>query len=338
MLYYTDRNKLRKRNKMSEIISNTAWKGINQLVTKLLHSNNLAKDFFLTSEVYITNNTFTNIIVGTDEQQFRERLYGVIPNIKNVIENKSDDIYSVVIREEKIENMLEVIPAEYKPIEDEDEKLKISYAILDFIEFVYNRIYDVGKQYVTFDPTPTELGYTEDVQKIYELTFSDKNITKNKFREDINEIFYRNDLAYELTEKGEIQRIIKHSINLNATSDEPELKKLLETANKKIKSKELSERKLALKELWDAFERIKTLKNSTVDKQKSANELLSAVTKQEPNFIEYLKTECKTLTDIGNVYTIRHSETNKILMDDSKLIDYLFFRMYSIIVLLLKGL
>jgi hypothetical protein len=158
---------------MSEIISNTAWKGINQLVTKLLHSNNLAKDFFLTSEVYITNNTFTNIIVGTDEQQFKERLYGVIPNIKNVIENKSDDIYSVVIREEKIENMFEVIPAEYKPIEDEDEKLKISYAILDFIEFVYNRIYDVGKQYVTFDPTPTELGYTEDVQKIYELTFSD---------------------------------------------------------------------------------------------------------------------------------------------------------------------
>ena len=337
MLYYTDRNKLKKRNKMSEIISNTAWKGINQLVTNLLHNNNLAKDFFKTSEVFITSNTSTNIIVGTDEQQFRERLYGVIPNIKSVIENKSGDIYSVVVREEKFEDF-EVIPAEYKTIEEEDEKLKISYAILDFIEFVYNRIYDVGKQYVTFDATPYELDYTNEVQKIYELTFSDKNIVKNKFREDINEIFYRNDLAYELTEKGEIQRIIKHSINLNATSDEPELKKLLETANKKIKSKELSERKLALKELWDAFERIKTLKNSTVDKQKSANELLSAVTKQEPNFIEYLKTECKTLTDIGNVYTIRHSETNKILMDDSKLIDYLFFRMYSIIVLLLKGL
>ena len=118
MLYYTDRNKLRKRNKMSEIISNTAWKGINQLVTNLLHNNNLAKDFFKTSEVFITSNTSTNIIVGTDEQQFRERLYGVIPNIKSVIENKSGDIYSVVVREEKFEDF-EVIPAEYKTIEEE---------------------------------------------------------------------------------------------------------------------------------------------------------------------------------------------------------------------------
>ncbi|MBQ9214461.1 MAG: hypothetical protein IJ150_11060 [Bacteroidales bacterium] len=332
---------------MSEIISNTAWKGINQLVTNLLHSNNLAKDFFKTSEVFITNNTSTNIIVGTDEQQFRERLYGVIPNIKSVIENKSGDIYSVVVSEEKFEDF-EVIPAEYKTIEEEEEKLKISYAILDFIEFVYNRIYDVGKQYVTFDATPTELGYTEDVQKIYELTFSDKNITKNKFREDINEIFYRNDLAYELTEKGEIQRILEYAIDLNATSDEPELKKLLETANKKIKSKELSERKIALKELWDAFERIKTLKltdaqiTATKEPQKlkssSIKELLKSITSNEnDDLYTIIEKECTVLTTIGNNYGIRHSEKYQKITD-SKTIDYLFFRMYSIIVLLLKGL
>ena len=335
--YYTDRYKHRQRNKMSEIITNDAWNGIHQLVEKLIAHNNLTKEFPKTSTVYVGYNIKQEIITCCDETYFTNRLYASIPNMKRVLDNNTGDIYTVVTKSGYVDEDFQTVSPECEPIA-ESEKLPITYAILDFVEFVYNRIYDVRNELVTIDVTPSELGYTSEPQKIYGLTFLETSIAKNKFREDINEIFYRNDLAYELNENGEINYVLEYQIDLTATSDEPELKKLLETANKKIRSKKSEERKLALKELWDAFERIKTIYNPKVDKKKSVDELLSKVSEQCPDLKESLKTESIFLTDIGNNWTIRHSEVSKKLMDDSKIIDYLFFRMYSFIVLLLKGL
>lgn len=214
------------------------------------------------------------------------------------------------------------------------------------MEFVYNRIYDVRNELVTIDVTPSELGYTSEPQKIYGLIFLETTIAKNQFREDINEIFYRNDLAYELNENGEINYVLEYQIDLSATSDEPELKKLLETANKKIRSKELLERKLALKELWDAFERIKTITLTKTQiaetnkpenlKQSSIQALLDSIAvDKSDDFYQILNKECLILTFIGNNFGIRHSETYQKKLN-SKQINYLFFRLYSMVVLLLN--
>ena len=343
--YYTDRYKYRQRNKMSEIITNDAWNGIHQLLKKLIAHNNLAKEFPKTSTVYVGYNIQQEIITCCDETYFTNRLYASIPNMKRVLDNNTGDIYTVVTKSGYVNEDFQTVPPECEPIA-ESEKLPITYAILDFVEFVYNRIYDVRNELVTIDVTPSELGYTSEPQKIYGLIFLETTIAKNQFREDINEIFYRNDLAYELNENGEINYVLEYQIDLTATSDEPELKKLLETANKKIRSKELLERKLALKELWDAFERIKTITLTKTQiaetnkpenlKQSSIQDLLDSIAvDKSDDFYQIVNKECLILTFIGNNFGIRHSETYQKELN-SKRINYLFFRLYSMVVLLLN--
>lgn len=320
--YFTDRYKHRKRNKMSEIILNHVWNGIYQLVKVLIANNNLAINFPQTSPVYITIGIQTNIITGTDEQQFRERLFASIPDTKRLIDSN----------------------IEYEEVNE--DRMTISYAILDFIEFVYNRIDDVEKHLVTEDASLSEAGITNNVQKIFELIKISTLNAKEQFRNDINEIFYRNDLAYELNENGEINYVLEYQIDLSATSDEPDLKKLLETANKKIRSKVFEERKIALKELWDAYERIKTLKltDEQIENTKEPknlkkgaieNLLTSIVGDKSDPYYEMLNNECILLTNIGNNFGIRHSETYQKQLN-SKQVNYLFFRLYSMVVLLLN--
>jgi hypothetical protein len=93
------------------------------------------------------------------------------------------------------------------------------------------------------------------------------------------------------------------------------------------------DKQIALEKLWDAFERIKTYFDS--NKKKSSSELVS-IASDGFNF-EFVENEFKLLTKIGNDYRIRHHETNKIEVSKSKHIDYLFFRMLSLIDLCIKS-
>ncbi|WP_159949987.1 hypothetical protein [Polaribacter septentrionalilitoris] len=93
------------------------------------------------------------------------------------------------------------------------------------------------------------------------------------------------------------------------------------------------DKQIALEKLWDAFERIKTYFDS--NKKKSSSELVS-IASDGFNF-EFIENEFKLLTKIGNDYRIRHHETNKIEVSKSKHIDYLFFRMLSLIDLCIKS-
>ena len=93
------------------------------------------------------------------------------------------------------------------------------------------------------------------------------------------------------------------------------------------------DKQIALEKLWDAFERIKTYFGS--NKRKSSSELVS-ITPDGFNF-EFIENEFKLLTKIGNEYRIRHHETDKIELKKSKHIDYLFFRMLSLIDLCIKS-
>jgi len=93
------------------------------------------------------------------------------------------------------------------------------------------------------------------------------------------------------------------------------------------------DKQIALEKLWDAFERIKTYFDS--NKRKSSSELVS-IASDGFNF-EFIENEFKLLTKIGNEYRIRHHETDKIEVTKSKHIDYLFFRMLSLIDLCIKS-
>jgi hypothetical protein len=111
------------------------------------------------------------------------------------------------------------------------------------------------------------------------------------------------------------------------------LDELLETARQKFLQPRPEVRKEALEKLWDAWERVKTLDHA--DKKTSVGLLLDAAA-PEPGFRSLLESEARALTAIGNDFMIRHSEVGKTEIQRGTHVDYLFFRMFAMIHVLLK--
>ena len=119
--------------------------------------------------------------------------------------------------------------------------------------------------------------------------------------------------------------------NKTETKDE-ELNKLIDEAKERFLKPD--DQNIALEKLWDAFERIKTYYDS--NKKKSANRLIDQISIDLDRDI--FEEEFQMLTKIGNNYRIRHHETDKKPIYTANQINYLFFRMLSLIDLSLDGL
>jgi hypothetical protein len=116
---------------------------------------------------------------------------------------------------------------------------------------------------------------------------------------------------------------------------------LLESARKKFNDQNFKVRKEALDKLWDAFQRLKTIdypldKNKPVNKPKSTEKLISK-SAREPEFRIRLNTEMNELTSIGDNFQIRHYEKGKTPIESSLQVDYLYYRMLSLILFLLNS-
>jgi hypothetical protein len=123
-----------------------------------------------------------------------------------------------------------------------------------------------------------------------------------------------------------VEELFRHS--LPSTGDD-RTDALIEEARSKFQDNSFVVRKEALERLWDAWERLKTLCDST-DKRRSADLLISAAAR-EPNFRDLLTTEAHALTQIGNNYQIRHFESGKIPVLDALQVDYLFHRCFAMV-------
>jgi hypothetical protein len=170
------------------------------------------------------------------------------------------------------------------------------------------------------------------------LSFN-KEEGRAKFEADINRFFERNGLAYEL-KGGEVTRIAPTGLHQALAmavfkTGDAELDKLLETAREKFLNKSLDIRKEGLEKLWDAWERLKTVEPGK-DKKAKATAILDKGSK-EPNFRARLETDAIELTEIGNKFMVRHTETDKTPITESAHVDYLFQRMFAMIRLLLKS-
>jgi hypothetical protein len=93
-------------------------------------------------------------------------------------------------------------------------------------------------------------------------------------------------------------------------------------------------RRDALEKLWDAWERIKTIESGE-DKKQTTKMILDTAA-SEPTFRELLEVDARELTRIGNKFRIRHSETDKVEIHEAAQVDYLFHRMFAIVMLLLS--
>jgi hypothetical protein len=161
-----------------------------------------------------------------------------------------------------------------------------------------------------------------------------------RFVADVNLLFRRNGVAYELTSTGQARRLLPEPIS-NALgwamfqTGDAETDRLLEAARQRFLSPKSEDRQDALEKLWDAFERLKTLEPGA-NKRAQADALLDRVA-QGLGFRDALGREAAELTTIGNSFRIRHSETTQEALTSSDQVDYLFTRMFAFVRVILKG-
>ena len=197
--------------------------------------------------------------------------------------------------------------------------------VFDLVEFSYEHI---------AEPTCIE---KHDFMRHMHYSY-DQEAGRTKFEKEVNRLFERNGIAFELRQ-GQVTRMAPIGLQealtetVFHTGDEA-LNELLEDARQKFLSRELKVRRESLEKLWDAWERLKTIEPGK-DKKAQVTVLLVKAS-SEPSFQKRLETEARELTEIGNKFMIRHTETDKVPISESVHIDYLFQRMFAIIRLLLK--
>lgn len=203
------------------------------------------------------------------------------------------------------------------------------YALLDLIEYIVQNIRDI-----------TRRNY-HSYFKHDHISFGTTNDTAVKFAEEVNAIFKKTGLLYQLTGDYEVERIEEASVlspeietNI-AQIPEQGTKDLLITAIQKHKSPHPSDQRDAVEKIWDAFERLKSYYTS-LSKKDSADKIIFDMADSKSEYISLFETEFKALTVIGNDFRIRHHETNKFDITDQRHYDYFFNRCLSLIALAIQ--
>ncbi len=198
--------------------------------------------------------------------------------------------------------------------------------ILDLVEFVHDRV-----------AKPLQ-GTFHSFFNHHHLSF-DEAAGQFEFRRDINRLFARNGLAYELGEDGRVRRLAPPALRealANATfrTGDATLDGMLEECRVKFLDPAPTVRREAVERLWDCWERLKSL-DDPQNKRKSVGAMLDHVT-TESAFRQVLEDEARALTDIGNSFHIRHSEVTQSMVVAPQQVDYLFHRLFALISLLLN--
>ena len=201
-------------------------------------------------------------------------------------------------------------------------------AVLDLIEFCHRA---VGK--------PVTTTY-HDFYGHWHLHFKPEE-GQAAFRDDINRILARNGLVYELKSDGKIDRlapvVLREALAFAVfRTGDTDLDSLLEAARTKYLNPSLTVRQESLEKLWGAWERLKTIELPGKGKKALSVTALLDKAATEPTFRETLEDEARELTDIGNKFRIRHSETYQVPLELSEHVDYLFHRLFALIRLLLR--
>jgi len=300
-VYFSDKEQGQK-DRILEDITIDIWNGIVSVFEDFKNKNHFSENFPIKCDEY------QEMVCGFDEELFKSRVKSEIPNI---------DIPIQIKQEESISWNFD------------------KYTILDFIEFCYKNITEAEKDNNKYNQRHYQYyGH-------YHFKFKDSKKIKNIFIEEINKIFERNGIVFYLNSSGEINRTIAKAIepliNKIYKTNDNRLNKLVKLSQDKFILPKIEDRIYALEKIWDAFERMKTYYMHK-NKKQSIEELIQLVSKDSVDFANLLNDECKSLTDIGNNYQIRHFETNRIEIKDNKHIDYLYYRMISLIHLFLSEL
>ena len=151
---------------------------------------------------------------------------------------------------------------------------------------------------------------------------------------EVNEVLSRNGVALRLNDTGQAERTgpVVVAARLHAwdrrTGDNT-LDDLFARARQRFLDPDPAERTEALRALWAAWERVKTVIDPD-DKKRSAAALLDRAA-THPDLRDLLYFEARAQTKIGNNFAIRHSETKQVQLETEAQADWLFSRLWALI-------
>lgn len=203
------------------------------------------------------------------------------------------------------------------------------YALIDFIELFAQNVRDIT------------IGSFHSYWGHHHITCQSSNIICSQFRDEINSIFQKTGLLYELNTNLQVERIVENSPvtptveSAIATVKEIGTRELLQEAILLHRSPYPADIRNAVEKLWDAYERLKTY-YTAMNKAKSAEKIVNDIAAGQASYVTLFDTEFRTLTKIGNDFRIRHHETDKVEITDVRYYDYFFNRCLSLIALAIQ--
>ncbi|MDT7042877.1 AbiJ-NTD4 domain-containing protein [Candidatus Nitronereus thalassa] len=299
MEYFSDQEHGSKA-RTEDVILPSVWGGIVAAVKGLISTGAFGEHF---PEVCLDG----TLPVGTDESAFSLAIQAEIPELEWPLKTT---------QRQQEGYRWEEIP--YSPSE---------LVVLDFVQFCYLHV-----------SKPIQGTYHE-WHKHYHLSF-DSQTGKDEFRQKINRIFSRNGVSYELKQDGNIIRlapaVLREELeSANFSTGDGTLNQMLEEARRKFLDPNPTIRREAVERLWDSWERLKSIE-VPLDKKDSISQLLDKAAAEE-KFRGLLEEEARKLSDIGNTFHIRHSEVTQTAINEPLHIDYLFHRLFSMILLLIRA-
>ncbi len=199
---------------------------------------------------------------------------------------------------------------------------------LDLIEFAYAHVAQARPQ----------AGGWHDFFKHLHLQF-DIQAGQQSFLEDINMLFQRHKIAFRLDPNGRVERpgspaqqVMEASL---PPSGDASLDQRLARALELFRNPDLESRAEATRELWDCFERLKSLADPN-DKKRSTSALLESLGGARP-LSSVVAADAADLTKVGNRFGIRHAEMGQHEISDPYEVDYVFGRLFNLIWSLLRA-
>ena len=211
---------------------------------------------------------------------------------------------------------------------DEEDEYD-QFALLDLIEFFAANVRDVV------------VGSFHSYFGHHHLTCQNSRNVCAQFRDEINDIFRKTGLLYELNTDLQVERIVENSPLTPAVESaiaavkEAGARELLQEAILLHRSPYPADIRDAVEKLWDAYERLKTY-YTTMNKAKSAEKIVIDMAAGQAPYVTLFDTEFRALTKIGNDFRIRHHETDKVEITDVRYYDYFFNRCLSLIALAIQ--
>lgn len=156
--------------------------------------------------------------------------------------------------------------------------------------------------------------------------FMNNDFDIHKARDHFKEfIKLSSEMDVNMTDLLELEPLLLYNM---LDSNDKNLDQLIKEAIQHFKKGDISSKKIALKEIWDAFERVKTYFFD--DKKKSTEMLINKISNNDELLTSFFTNKFNYLTKIGNGYTIRHSETDRKNLTEEE-IDYFFVVMIALV-------